>query len=65
VPKHIARGENVWSNVHIDDLVERYLLALDKAPPGASTTSRTAGTRCARRAGRSAACWGLASAPSR
>jgi nucleoside-diphosphate-sugar epimerase len=35
VPKHIGRGENVWSNVHIDDLVELYLLALDKAPPGA------------------------------
>ena len=35
VPKHIGRGENVWSNVHIDDLVELYLLALDKASPGA------------------------------
>ena len=35
VPKHIGRGENVWSNVHIDDLVELYLLALDKAAPGA------------------------------
>ena len=35
VPKHIGRGENVWSNVHIDDLVDLYLLALDKAPPGA------------------------------
>ena len=35
VPKHIGRGENVWSNVHIDDLVELYLRALDKAPPGA------------------------------
>ena len=35
VPKHIGRGENVWSNVHIDDLVELYLLALDRAAPGA------------------------------
>ena len=35
VPKHIGRGDNVWSNVHIDDLVDLYLLALDKAPPGA------------------------------
>jgi nucleoside-diphosphate-sugar epimerase len=35
VPKHIGRGENVWSNVHIDDLVDLYLLALDEAPPGA------------------------------
>ena len=35
VPRHIGRGENIWSNVHIDDLVDLYLLALDKAPPGA------------------------------
>ena len=32
VAKHIGRGENIWSNVHIDDLVELYLLALEKAP---------------------------------
>jgi nucleoside-diphosphate-sugar epimerase len=35
VPKHIGSGANTWSNVHIDDLVELYLLALDKAPAGA------------------------------
>ena len=35
VPAHIGPGENLWSNVHIDDLVELYLLALDKAPAGA------------------------------
>ncbi|MCH8155973.1 MAG: NAD-dependent epimerase/dehydratase family protein [Proteobacteria bacterium] len=35
VPKHIGSGANIWSNVHIDDLVELYLLALDKAPAGA------------------------------
>ena len=35
VPKHVGPGENLWSNVHIDDLVELYLLALDKAPAGA------------------------------
>ncbi len=35
VPKHIGPGANIWSNVHIDDLVELYLLALDKAPAGA------------------------------
>ena len=35
VPKHIGSGANVWSNVHIDDLVTLYLLALDKAPAGA------------------------------
>lgn len=28
-------GENIWSNVHIDDLVMLYALAIDKAPAGA------------------------------
>lgn len=32
---HAGRGENVWSNVHIDDLVPLYALAIDKAPAGA------------------------------
>lgn len=32
---HIGPGENVWANVHIDDLVDLYLLALEKAPAGA------------------------------
>ena len=32
---HIGRGENYWANVHIDDVVDLYLLALEKAPPGA------------------------------
>ncbi|MBB6306744.1 NAD-dependent epimerase/dehydratase family protein [Xanthobacter tagetidis] len=31
---HIGKGENVWSNVHIDDVVDLYLLALEMAPPG-------------------------------
>lgn len=31
---HIGRGVNRWSNVHIDDLVALYLLALEKAPGG-------------------------------
>lgn len=35
VPRHIGPGANVWSNVHIDDLVDLYMLALDKAPAGA------------------------------
>lgn len=35
VPRHVGPGENIWSNVHIDDLVRLYLLALDKAPAGA------------------------------
>ncbi|MGE3918754.1 MAG: NAD-dependent epimerase/dehydratase family protein [Hyphomicrobiaceae bacterium] len=35
VAKHYGPGENIWSNVHIDDLVELYRLALDAAPAGA------------------------------
>lgn len=31
---HAGPGENIWSNVHIDDLVPLYALAIDKAPPG-------------------------------
>lgn len=33
--RHIGPGENLWANVHIDDLVDLYLLALEKAPAGA------------------------------
>ena len=33
--KHIGPGANTWSNVHIDDLVTLYLLALENAPAGA------------------------------
>lgn len=32
---HIGRGENIWANVHIDDVVDLYVLALQKAPAGA------------------------------
>jgi len=32
---HAGAGENVWSNVHIDDLVALYVLAIESAPPGA------------------------------
>lgn len=32
--RYIGRGDNVWSNVHIDDLVDLYLLALERAPAG-------------------------------
>jgi nucleoside-diphosphate-sugar epimerase len=32
---HIGKGENIWANVHIDDVTELYLLALQKAPAGA------------------------------
>ena len=34
VARHIGRGLNVWSHLHIDDLAELYLLALTRAPPG-------------------------------
>jgi nucleoside-diphosphate-sugar epimerase len=35
VARHFGPGENIWSNVHIDDLVQLYLLAIDRAPAGA------------------------------
>ena len=31
----VGAGNNVWSNIHIDDVVDLYLLALAKAPSGA------------------------------
>lgn len=31
---HAGPGENLWSNVHIDDLVTLYALAIEKAPAG-------------------------------
>jgi nucleoside-diphosphate-sugar epimerase len=31
---HAGLGENIWSNVHIDDLVTLYALAIEKAPAG-------------------------------
>ena len=30
----IGKGLNTWSNVHIEDVVDLYLLALEKAPAG-------------------------------
>ncbi len=35
VGRHIGAGENIWSNVHINDLVDLYLRALENAPGGA------------------------------
>ena len=32
MPRHLGPGTNRWSNVHIDDLVDLYLLALSNAP---------------------------------
>lgn len=34
VARHIGRGLNIWSNVHIEDMADLYLLALDKAAAG-------------------------------
>lgn len=34
VARYVGKGVNVWSNVHIADVVELYLLALKKAPAG-------------------------------
>ncbi len=34
VVRYIGKGEHVWSHVHIDDVVDAYLLALEKSPAG-------------------------------
>ena len=34
VPRHVGRGLNIWGHVHIADVVDLFLLALDKAKPG-------------------------------
>lgn len=34
VGRHVGRGLNIWSNVHIEDMADLYLLALDKAAAG-------------------------------
>jgi nucleoside-diphosphate-sugar epimerase len=34
IPRYIGAGENVWSTVHIDDVADAYLLALEKARAG-------------------------------
>jgi nucleoside-diphosphate-sugar epimerase len=34
VVRHVGRGLNRWAHVHIDDLAELFLLALDRAPAG-------------------------------
>ncbi|MEN9395663.1 MAG: hypothetical protein RLZ81_193 [Pseudomonadota bacterium] len=54
----VGQGLNVWSNVHLDDLVALYRLVLDKAPPGAfyfaengETTFGDLGTAMAARLG--------------
>jgi nucleoside-diphosphate-sugar epimerase len=34
VVQRVGAGRNLWSNVHLDDLADLYLLALEKSPPG-------------------------------
>lgn len=34
VVRHVGSGQNIWSNVHIEDVVALYLLALEKNVPG-------------------------------
>jgi len=34
IVRHVGPGQNIWSNVHIDDVVELYALALEKNPAG-------------------------------
>jgi len=36
VPRHVGRGLNIWGHVHIADVVDLFLLALDKAKPGST-----------------------------
>ena len=35
IAKHVGPGTNLWSCVHVDDLAELYLAALERAPAGA------------------------------
>ena len=34
VVRHVGSGQNIWSNVHIEDVVALYLLALTRNVPG-------------------------------
>ena len=34
IVRHVGRGLNIWSNVHIDDVADLYLLALEKTEAG-------------------------------
>lgn len=35
VVRHVGKGLNIWSNVHVEDVADLYRLALTKAPAGA------------------------------
>jgi len=34
VPRHVGRGLNIWGHVHIADVADLFLVALDKGKPG-------------------------------
>lgn len=34
VARYIGKGENIWSTVHVEDLADLYVLALERAPAG-------------------------------
>lgn len=34
IVRHVGPGRNIWSNVHIDDVVDVYRLALERTPAG-------------------------------
>jgi nucleoside-diphosphate-sugar epimerase len=34
IVRHVGRGLNIWSTVHVEDMADVYLLALEKAEPG-------------------------------
>ncbi len=34
IPRYIGEGANAWSTVHVEDVAEAYLLALERAPAG-------------------------------
>jgi nucleoside-diphosphate-sugar epimerase len=34
IVRHVGPGQNIWSNVHIEDVVDLYALALEKNPAG-------------------------------
>ncbi|WP_323505800.1 MULTISPECIES: NAD-dependent epimerase/dehydratase family protein [unclassified Glaciimonas] len=36
IGRFVGKGVNIWSNMHIEDVVDLYLLALKKAPAGSS-----------------------------
>jgi nucleoside-diphosphate-sugar epimerase len=34
VARHVGRGLNTWSTVHVEDVADLYVLALERAQPG-------------------------------